>query len=315
MAARTPQARRQRSGGLARLRGRAVHAADGHHLRAAGFRAGAGVPVGGADRPQQGTGQVKGSWRIWSTCSRWSRERKHAATVACPGHCRNWLCRRRIARPFPISWPACKVACRPRCRSATADVAADDANQGRAGECNPGHRIQGQAAQMQQQLQDMKSQEAELDKTVSADQRYDSGEAVGPGQAGRADARAAGAAGSSWKSRRRTPLARRRPSSSGARRWKPQLAKEKKLGDSAARADRTAEPADGPVEGQLRSVAQALDLPSSRAATRTCRSPISASKLNVALAAKVEELQQYRSEFFGKLRKVLGQPARHSRRR
>ena len=35
-------------------------------------------------------------------------------------------------------------------------------------------------------------------------------------------------------------------------------------------------------------------------------------KLNAALAAKVEELQQYRSEFFGKLRQVLaGQPGIH----
>ena len=45
--AATPRrARRQRAERLARLRGRAVHAADGHHLRAAGVRAGAGVPVG-----------------------------------------------------------------------------------------------------------------------------------------------------------------------------------------------------------------------------------------------------------------------------
>ena len=38
---------------LARLRGRAVHAADGHHLRAAGVRAGAGIPVGRADGSRQ----------------------------------------------------------------------------------------------------------------------------------------------------------------------------------------------------------------------------------------------------------------------
>ena len=47
--------RRQRAGRLARLRGRAVHAAHGHHLRAAGVRAGPGVPVGGAVRPRQGS--------------------------------------------------------------------------------------------------------------------------------------------------------------------------------------------------------------------------------------------------------------------
>ncbi len=50
MALTVRRARRQRTVRLARLRGRAVHAADGHHLRAAGVRAGAGVSVGGADR-------------------------------------------------------------------------------------------------------------------------------------------------------------------------------------------------------------------------------------------------------------------------
>ena len=45
MAVRPPPTRRQWPGGLARLRGRALHAAHGHHLRAAGVRAGAGVPV------------------------------------------------------------------------------------------------------------------------------------------------------------------------------------------------------------------------------------------------------------------------------
>ena len=47
----------ERAGCLARLCRRAVDAADGHHLRAAGVRAGAGVPVGHAVRPRQGAGQ------------------------------------------------------------------------------------------------------------------------------------------------------------------------------------------------------------------------------------------------------------------
>ena len=66
--------RRQRAGCLAGLRGRAVHAADGHHLRAAGVRAGAGLSVGRAVRARQaarpgeppaGRGQrhaVAGAW-------------------------------------------------------------------------------------------------------------------------------------------------------------------------------------------------------------------------------------------------------------
>ena len=38
-------------------------------------------------------------------------------------------------------------------------------------------------------------------------------------------------------------------------------------------------------------------------------------RLNAALAPKVEELQRYRSEFFGKLREVLAEPAGHPDRR
>ena len=58
MALTARAARRQRAVRLARLRGRAVHAADGHHLRAAGVRAGAGLPVGGAVRPRQALDRV-----------------------------------------------------------------------------------------------------------------------------------------------------------------------------------------------------------------------------------------------------------------
>jgi chemotaxis protein MotB len=56
---------------------------------------------------------------------------------------------------------------------------------------------------------------------------------------------------------------------------------------------------------QLSSIASALDLTQQQNNQKDAQIANLGQKLNVALAAKVEELQQYRSEFFGKLRTVL----------
>ncbi len=59
----------------------------------------------------------------------------------------------------------------------------------------------------------------------------------------------------------------------------------------------------------MQSVAAALDLAASQGRDKDAQIAALGQKLNVALAAKVEELQQYRSEFFGRLREVLsGRP-------
>ena len=47
-------------------------------------------------------------------------------------------------------------------------------------------------------------------------------------------------------------------------------------------------------------------LPRAPTRRRRPRSPISAQRLNVALAQKVQELSRYRSDFFGRLRQILG---------
>jgi len=60
------------------------------------------------------------------------------------------------------------------------------------------------------------------------------------------------------------------------------------------------------LRSQLANIAKALD--ASEAASRDKDAQIAnlGSRLNAALAARVEELQRYRSDFFGKLREVLG---------
>jgi len=59
------------------------------------------------------------------------------------------------------------------------------------------------------------------------------------------------------------------------------------------------------LKAQMAAVAQALDLAEAAGRDKDTQIANLGQRLNTALAAKVEELQQYRSEFFGKLRQVL----------
>jgi chemotaxis protein MotB len=59
------------------------------------------------------------------------------------------------------------------------------------------------------------------------------------------------------------------------------------------------------LKAQLSSVAKALDLTQTQGREKDTQIANLGQKLNAALAAKVEELQRYRSEFFGRLRQVL----------
>lgn len=60
------------------------------------------------------------------------------------------------------------------------------------------------------------------------------------------------------------------------------------------------------LRDQLARVAAALELSEKAGADQKVQIADLGKRLNVALAGKVEELQRYRSEFFGKLREVLG---------
>ncbi len=84
-----------------------------------------------------------------------------------------------------------------------------------------------------------------------------------------------------------------------------QLADQQKLGDSiTAKLAQVTQDTEA-LRRQLASVQQALQL--SEASTQSKDTQIAnlGSRLNAALARKVEELQGYRSEFFGRLRQVL----------
>ena len=59
------------------------------------------------------------------------------------------------------------------------------------------------------------------------------------------------------------------------------------------------------LKAQMAAVARALDLAEAAGRDKDTQIANLGQRLNTALAAKVEELQQYRSEFFGRLRQVL----------
>ena len=84
-----------------------------------------------------------------------------------------------------------------------------------------------------------------------------------------------------------------------------QLAEEKKLGDSARAQIALMNRQMDELRAQMAQVAKALDVAEAAGRDKDAQIANLGSRLNAALAAKVEELQRYRSEFFGRLRDVL----------
>ena len=84
-----------------------------------------------------------------------------------------------------------------------------------------------------------------------------------------------------------------------------QLGDEKKLGDSGRAQVALLNHQIDELKSQLASIAATLDLAQQQGKDKDTQISNLVQKLNTALADKVEELKQYRSEFFGKLRAVL----------
>ncbi len=84
-----------------------------------------------------------------------------------------------------------------------------------------------------------------------------------------------------------------------------QLGDQQKLGDSARAQVALLTRQVDELRAQLASIAVALDASEAKAKNKDTQIANLGSRLNAALAQKVEELQSYRSEFFSKLREVL----------
>ena len=84
-----------------------------------------------------------------------------------------------------------------------------------------------------------------------------------------------------------------------------QLSDERRLGDSAKAQIAMLNEQLAQLRTQMASVSAALDASESSGKDKDVQIANLGSRLNAALAQKVEELQRYRSEFFGRLREVL----------
>ena len=84
-----------------------------------------------------------------------------------------------------------------------------------------------------------------------------------------------------------------------------QLAEQQRLGEQARAQIALLNQQINELRAQMQQVSAALDLAEKTGRDQNVQIANLSSRLNAALASKVEELQRYRSEFFGKLREVL----------
>ncbi len=161
-----------------------------------------------------------------------------------------------------------------------------------------------QLADAKRQLAEMQKQIAALDQTVNVDK--DTIQAKLSDLAKLADqARALAALRDQLETQAQDAAARAMTAEQRQQAVQLQLEDEKKLGDSARAQIALLNQQIDQLKAQLSSIAASLDLTKQLSSDKDAVIANLGQKLNAALAAKVEELQQYRSEFFGKLRSVL----------
>jgi chemotaxis protein MotB len=163
---------------------------------------------------------------------------------------------------------------------------------------------QTQLADAQNQLAAMKKQIADLDRTVATDkdtlQAKLSDLATLDNQT-----RALAALRDELEKQAQDAAARAMTEQQRRQAVEAQLGDEKKLGDSARAQIALLNQQIDQLKTQLSSIAASLELTQKQSKDKDAQIANLGQKLNVALASKVEELQQYRSEFFGKLRTLL----------
>jgi len=161
-----------------------------------------------------------------------------------------------------------------------------------------------QLADAQNQLAEMKKQIAELDRTVAVDK--DTLQAKLSDLATLANqSRALAALRDQLETQAQDAAARAMTEQQRREAVQAQLKDEQKLGDSARAQIALLNQQIDQLKSQLSSIAASLQLTQQQNKDKDTLIANLGQKLNVALAAKVEELQQYRSEFFGKLRTLL----------
>ncbi len=177
--------------------------------------------------------------------------------------------------------------------------------QGQLGASEQGRQTsEAQLADARQRLEDMKKEAAALNRTVTADRatiqaRLDDLAKMAE------EARALTALRDQLEGQAQEAAARAMSEADRRRAVQAQLEEEKKLGSSATAQIALLNQEVDQLKAQLGQVAQALELAKTTGQQKDQQIANLGQQLNVALAAKVQELQTYRSDFFGTLRKVL----------
>ena len=163
-----------------------------------------------------------------------------------------------------------------------------------------GLQVQSSAAR----LAEMQKQAAELDKTVKADKETISARLSDLAKLAEQN-RALAALRDELEKQAQDAAARAMTEQQRRAAVEAQLSGEKSLGDSARAQLALLNRQVDELKAQLTIVAHALELTQTDVREKDTQIANLGQKLNVALASKVEELQRYRSDFFGKLRTVL----------
>jgi chemotaxis protein MotB len=180
----------------------------------------------------------------------------------------------------------------------------DDTNGKLDAASKAGQALNAQLADRQAQLAEMQRQMAELDKTVHADKETIETKLSDLAKLAEQN-RALLALRDELEKQTQDAAARAMTDEQRRAAVETQLGEEKHLGDSARAQVALLNRQVDELKAQLTAVARSLDLAKNQGAQKDTQIANLGLKLNVALAAKVEELQRYRSEFFGKLRDVL----------
>jgi chemotaxis protein MotB len=165
-------------------------------------------------------------------------------------------------------------------------------------------QLQSQVGDLQRQLADLKAQAAELDKTVTADKATIEARLSDLARL-EEQTRALQALREQLEKQAETAAAQAMTEKERRQAVETELAKEKDLGDSAAAQVALLNRQVDNLKSQLTAIAQALEIAQKEGRDKDVQIANLGQQLNAALAAKVQELQSYRSEFFGDLRKIL----------
>lgn len=165
-------------------------------------------------------------------------------------------------------------------------------------------RLTAQLTDTKQQLADMKKAQDELNKTITADKATIQAKLADLAKM-EEQTRALAALRDQLERQAQDAAARAMTEADRRKAVELQLAKERTLGDSAAAQIALLNQQVTQLKAQLSSLAQALDVSTKAGRDKDTQIADLGQKLNAALAAKVQELQSYRSDFFGTLRQVL----------